>query len=721
MPINLNDGFRLAAPRYEDLRQGQLVAGVNSAPYASSAAANTAIPITRRAEGLIVYVSNGAIVEQWQYVGGIADINLVKIFDSNGISTGSPLRFGKSGEDITAAETRLFNVNGHTFTIQANSNDCIAIDPVNFQTFFGATNGTGFSSFVLNSDVVGNNVQFALTTTDNINLVQITGDAIAQIINLGAATGVEINSAYLLPPIDGSADQVLTTDGAGTVTWQNGGGGGGGSTLFALSGTNTATGGVLGELNGNILAATNTGNAFFVLEGTLGSELSSIRSQDAVGNAEFSAISNIGSGYTFAVSADDSVNLVQIVGNAATNIIQHTAATHIFNGLLKGSSYGGGTNTGTPTFGTAFDSAGNVIEVALGGGGNTIYTADDSLISDRTVDLNGKFLYFQNNGDNLFQINPETGSEFARFRLFNNLGPGQASIELHANPSDGDNILIQAIDSTGTKTPNIFVDGENNTITYTADTHEFTGLLKADNYGSGANTGTPTFLPAFNAAGNIIEVAISNGLSINGGSGDVQLGGVLKKDTTINTDDIDAITPHNLTIRGSLNTTILELLNTGTGAALDVSSSNGLAMTISSTNQPCINAQSTNSSTGVGGFLLQATSVDTIENVFELSRVTSGTPLAGLGGKLKLSLMKVGGLNVEAGAIQWSWDDPNSITPLGRIDLTINNSSVLSMAQDGTFTLPKGLQNFANNGAAITGGLITGNLYRNGDVVQIVH
>lgn len=88
MSILLSDGIRLAAPRYVDMRQGQIVGGAQQEPYTSTAQALAAIPATRRVEGLIVYVRNGLIIEQWQFVGGIADVNLVLIFDGTGSGGG---------------------------------------------------------------------------------------------------------------------------------------------------------------------------------------------------------------------------------------------------------------------------------------------------------------------------------------------------------------------------------------------------------------------------------------------------------------------------------------------------------------------------------------------------------------------------------------------------------------------------------------------------------
>ncbi len=50
-----------------------------------------------------------------------------------------------------------------------------------------------------------------------------------------------------------------------------------------------------------------------------------------------------------------------------------------------------------------------------------------------------------------------------------------------------------------------------------------------------------------------------------------------------------------------------------------------------------------------------------------------------------------------------------------------DSSTAPTVNTTGTISMPSGLQVFASNAAAITGGLVAGNLYRNGDVVQIVH
>ena len=49
----------------------------------------------------------------------------------------------------------------------------------------------------------------------------------------------------------------------------------------------------------------------------------------------------------------------------------------------------------------------------------------------------------------------------------------------------------------------------------------------------------------------------------------------------------------------------------------------------------------------------------------------------------------------------------------------IGSESVMNL--NGIISIVTSLQNYANNAAAITGGLAVGTLYRNGDIVQIVH
>jgi hypothetical protein len=47
--------------------------------------------------------------------------------------------------------------------------------------------------------------------------------------------------------------------------------------------------------------------------------------------------------------------------------------------------------------------------------------------------------------------------------------------------------------------------------------------------------------------------------------------------------------------------------------------------------------------------------------------------------------------------------------------------TLLQISGAGIFTLTQGLPSYTDNASAIAGGLTVGQLYRNGDIVQIVH
>ncbi len=57
-------------------------------------------------------------------------------------------------------------------------------------------------------------------------LNETTGNSTSQALTTGAfkATSININSAFIFPTADGTADQVLKTDGSGVVTWEDEGG-----------------------------------------------------------------------------------------------------------------------------------------------------------------------------------------------------------------------------------------------------------------------------------------------------------------------------------------------------------------------------------------------------------------------------------------------------------------------------------------------------------------
>ena len=105
--------------------------------------------------------------------------------------------------------------------------NCAAHDGTSYQTAgqYGwlATDDLGNTRFDLNTRVSG---------------------VLAERFGIDAAGAVRVANAYSLPTTDGTAGQVLSTDGAGAVSWADGGGGGGPAHLIdiaEMSGNETLT------------------------------------------------------------------------------------------------------------------------------------------------------------------------------------------------------------------------------------------------------------------------------------------------------------------------------------------------------------------------------------------------------------------------------------------------------------------------------------------------
>lgn len=107
-----------------------------------------------------------------------------------------------------------------------------------------SNSGTGTSAdWIIQINASGTNLRFINNGTTRFA------------INSGG--GVVVNAAYTLPSVDGTNDQVLTTNGSGAVTW-TGKAGGGGSGLTNLNGQAGATQAFANDTNVTIVSATNT-------------------------------------------------------------------------------------------------------------------------------------------------------------------------------------------------------------------------------------------------------------------------------------------------------------------------------------------------------------------------------------------------------------------------------------------------------------------------------
>lgn len=115
-----------------------------------------------------------------------------------------------------------------------------------------------------------------------------------------------------------------------------------------------------------------------------------------------------------------------------------------------------------------------------GGGGNTIYTADDALASDRTVDLNGKVLILNDISTNnaSLEINPQVGSSAIIGTANDPTGDGNSGIFIIGSTPTQGTVSLATVFNGGATTVGIIAmtaDATNTRNEYTADTHTFTG------------------------------------------------------------------------------------------------------------------------------------------------------------------------------------------------------------------------------------------------------
>ena len=236
---------------------------------------------------------------------------------------------------------------------------------------------------------------------------------------------------------------------------------------------------------------------------------------------------------------------------------------NVFAGNLQLSKYGGGTETGTPTYFLTVDASGNVIEEAIGGGGvltgadNGVsissatvqlgHTATGTGVSDFTANrylfLAGFDLEVGSAGDaNHVYFDGSTG-----FTAFGNSAPdarvhiyktGTTGLSGYANDTElvlqnstgaGEDIHIGLVadaagsagitfgDEADVSTGSIRYHNSSESLQFIVNntSGEFNlldgGQMQFNNYGSGTHTGTAVYILATDASGNVIEETIGGG------------------------------------------------------------------------------------------------------------------------------------------------------------------------------------------------------------------
>lgn len=273
---------------------------------------------------------------------------------------------------------------------------------------------------------------------------------------------------------------------------------------------------------------------------------------------------------------------------------------------------------------------------------------------------------------------------------------------------------------------------------------QFSGQIGFLNYGGGTYTGTPTFALAVDAGGNIIEVATGggggggssitadNGLNMSS-STNVQLGGPLTTSTTIDAGNFNL----NITSTNDADQSVSIVNSSGTAIALYVQStvsgggSSGIAIYADAESGYGIFSNTTdgisgNFTTETGMPLIAELAFSTtndVQPIMELKRRANAVPAVGIGQSIDYYQFTNGQYRLGNQLI--SKVTTIATTPTTEFSITGVNVGVttilLQLTGAGLMILAQGAPSFSNNAAAISGGLVAGTLYRNGDVLQIVH
>lgn len=360
-------------------------------------------------------------------------------------------------------------------------------------------------------------------------------------------------------------------------------------------------------------------------------------------------------------------------------------------------------------------------QTLLGGtgfAGNTIYNNDDNLISDRTVDLDGNTLLFTDGPNAFLQFNP---TDFINNVFVTDGVASQAGLALHSNIA-GSNVFFQ-LDTTDGTGNNVYIKGDAvvDSLEHRSNSHTFIGSAGLGNVGLLSNTQSfirvsidPNNLGVLNLTDTGSEVSFTMSLDYSGQNNVVLIEGVANNalstlnmtalDTRITGNsfkglitgngqelfDFSAVSGGNVVIQGSDGTTNARFHLTGVTPTIELITNNGLGDELSL-------HMSTGSLetkfTTPGGFMV-------------------ATPTYPIG---LLIVNENGGIG--------------GIVSLGdsQIDLNGTHIEVHDLDEVIRFRSSLGFYNFSNvaeyadNAAAVLGGLVVGDVYRTGDILKIVH
>jgi len=305
---------------------------------------------------------------------------------------------------------------GGTSTIRLDQNNGAGLLASIIETLNNITlqviNGSLSASFdvianQIESNVTGTTATAIITQQENqIDLV-VTDGVTTRRISIDLTSGVTINNEYILPNTDGTAGQVMTTDGAGNVTFQTPT-----ADVNIYNTDGTLTGNRAVELNGQTLLFEDNsliGGQFQVIFDN-GSKISQLFIQNT--NYLLSVFNGTNGS---SVSGTTSQLLLTVQTGASSKSLKINTT-----GLQVNGTYYLPNTDGTAGQVMTTNGAGVTSWASLPSAVN-IYNTDGTLTADRTVDLNGKGLYFQDASvlGSIFSVNIDNGTKLGTISVNN--------------------------------------------------------------------------------------------------------------------------------------------------------------------------------------------------------------------------------------------------------------------------------------------------------------
>jgi hypothetical protein len=431
-------------------------------------------------------------------------------------------------------------------------------------------------------------------------------------------------------------------------------------------------------------------------------------------------------------TAADATRTSEFIVTGVNNATTADLFTLSGNGNARFNKYGVGSFVaGTPTYLIATDANGNYMEVPSGGlSGGTIISANNGLtmstatnvqlgsassgpsfsplLQNTYINTDGFTLQLTGSGE-AFKILTSTAGNAANIQ---NNGVGNA---LFAIATGGQAVIGQgtftstnAVEevvrinrySSGIAANNIGASIKYNVETSTATAVEANTLVSKWTDATHATRTSSLIITGVYQA-TIQDIMVANGTSSGGSVG------------------IGTLTPS--------NAKLVVVGNSGDPYAAEIVHTSGIGLNVTTTSNFAVSAQSSDGADGaLNAVALSTLSGSTVKPILKLSSVYSaGSGSNGIGGSVEYWNEASDGSQYLATQLISKWTDATVGTRTSQYTITGVNSGVTAdkfiVKGSGVINIPTALGNYADNAAAITGGLSVGDIYRNGDILQIVH